>query len=246
MKAYVLVIKNRQFVEPHVQVCWSNTECADKIISLTNNTLRDGSRVDSLGLALRALDNLGFDVNTYPVDVSPDAVSEALDRAIGTSTLVEEDVVPEPAADFCDVCGADITAVQARLSRARRDGADKACQDCVTKELTPKPDFEQALADFLTSIREVIGANFSKNFPRLAVPTISVDPGGQKYLRIVRDDGRQRSVFCFVDKATGDILKADGWKRPAKHARGSIYENAGKGAITPYGVHYITSRGHRN
>jgi hypothetical protein len=104
-------------------------------------------------------------------------------------------------------------------------------------------NFEQALADFLASIRQLLSAHYLKNFKHLTVPTISVDPGGQKYLRVVRDDGSSRSVYCFVDKATGDILKADGWKRPAKHARGSIYDNAGKGPITPYGVHYLKGRG---
>lgn len=115
----------------------------------------------------------------------------------------------------------------------RRPGADQE-------------DFEGALAAFLDSIRELQAAYFAKNFKSLKPPTISIDPGAKKYLRIVQDNGTQRSVYCFVDKATGDILKADGWRRPAKHVRGSIFDNAGKGAITPWGVHYITSRGHRN
>ena len=105
---------------------------------------------------------------------------------------------------------------------------------------TRMTNFEGALEAFLASIRECISAHLVRNnFKNLTVPTISVDPGGHKYARIVRDDGSSRSVFCFVNKATGDILKADGWKGPAKGARGNIYDNAGKGAITPYGVHYL-------
>lgn len=41
---------------------------------------------------------------------------------------------------------------------------------------------------------------------------------GAKYWRVVRGS----SAWCFVDRDTGDILKADGWKKPAKGARGSV------------------------
>lgn len=34
--------------------------------------------------------------------------------------------------------------------------------------------------------------------------------------------GNQRSVHCFIDKATGDVYKAAGWKAPAPHVRGNI------------------------
>jgi hypothetical protein len=40
----------------------------------------------------------------------------------------------------------------------------------------------------------------------------------------------------FIDLTNGDILKADGWKAPAKHARGNIRvgnaENLWNGAFT--------------
>ena len=41
---------------------------------------------------------------------------------------------------------------------------------------------------------------------------------GKKYIRIVRGD----SVHCFVNKETGDVLKAAGWKAPAKGSRGNF------------------------
>ena len=107
-------------------------------------------------------------------------------------------------------------------------------------------DFEQALDAFIANIRALQHAYFERNNEHLSPPVISVDPKGKKYLRIVQYNGSQHSVYCFVDKATGDILKADGWKRPAKHARGNIFVDAGKSAITPWGVHYIESRGHKN
>jgi len=33
-----------------------------------------------------------------------------------------------------------------------------------------------------------------------------------------------RTVWAFVDKTNGDILKPESWKKPAKHARGNIYD----------------------
>jgi hypothetical protein len=58
------------------------------------------------------------------------------------------------------------------------------------------------------------------------------DPRGRKFTRIVRvigrhDDGPDvsRSALCFVERATGKIWKADGWKGPALNfPRGSVYE----------------------
>jgi len=68
MKAYVLITKDTYGAET-VSVHWSNTECSKRIIALANSKLTDGSHVDSLGFALRALDNLGIDVATHPVEI---------------------------------------------------------------------------------------------------------------------------------------------------------------------------------
>jgi len=45
---------------------------------------------------------------------------------------------------------------------------------------------------------------------------------GRKYYKIIRNYCNQDSVFCFVDKTTGDILKANSWKSPARGIRGNI------------------------
>jgi len=49
---------------------------------------------------------------------------------------------------------------------------------------------------------------------------------GNKYIKlIVTQDGiNGRHVWGFVDKSNGDILRAACWTRPAKHARGNIYQ----------------------
>lgn len=64
---------------------------------------------------------------------------------------------------------------------------------------------------------------------------------GQKYAKIVTEDHGSRSVAGFVDLSSGDIYKPAGWKAPAKHARGNIFdESQGMNAIDSYGfVKYL-------
>lgn len=89
--------------------------------------------------------------------------------------------------------------------------------------------FEEALAAWLKRAQEITGD----------VGTLSIDPNGKKYIRIVvSGNGMGRSVHCFVDRATGNVLKAEGWKRPAKHARGSIYI-LGQEGVGRFGAHYL-------
>jgi hypothetical protein len=48
-------------------------------------------------------------------------------------------------------------------------------------------------------------------------------------------------AYCFVDIETGDVLKTDGWKRPAitKTKRGNIFdEYNGLQYAGPYGIAY--------
>ena len=50
---------------------------------------------------------------------------------------------------------------------------------------------------------------------------------GSRYDKIVQEkigEGTNRRVWAFIDKTNGNILKPEGWKKPAKHARGNIYE----------------------
>lgn len=64
---------------------------------------------------------------------------------------------------------------------------------------------------------------------------------GSRYIKIaVSEGGVDRSVYLFVD-LNGDIYKAASWKAPAKHKRGSIFDEAygwGK-AVGPYGAAYL-------
>jgi len=44
---------------------------------------------------------------------------------------------------------------------------------------------------------------------------------GPKYARVWRETYGQRSAYCFVD-ADGNVLKAAGWKGPAKGIRANL------------------------
>ena len=103
----------------------------------------------------------------------------------------------------------------------------------------PQESFQMALERFVNNINEFRRAHFAKWFPRTTPATVSVMEGGKVYIRVVSEEPGSRGVYCFVNVLTGDILKADGWKRPAKGARGSIFSSdwAGYGC-TEYGAAY--------
>ena len=48
--------------------------------------------------------------------------------------------------------------------------------------------------------------------------------GVRKYTKIIMDKGNQRSVWAFIDRTNGDVLKPANWKAPAKHPRGNLYD----------------------
>jgi hypothetical protein len=62
----------------------------------------------------------------------------------------------------------------------------------------------------------------------------------RKYWRIVMDNGG-RSVHAFVDPTTGDVLKAAGWKAPAKGVRYNLLNDTSYeqmlAAVDPFGAY---------
>lgn len=87
------------------------------------------------------------------------------------------------------------------------------------------------LTDWLEYAQHVVDIDYAKFMPeRLDMtPTLRFDniTDRTKYARIfVADDRReQRSVWGFINLENGDVLKADGWKKPALNfARGNIYK----------------------
>ena len=68
---------------------------------------------------------------------------------------------------------------------------------------------------------------------------LGYEPGGRKYLKIVKDN----SVWGFINLTNpkfkeGDILKAAGWRTPAlNQARGNLFEDY---SVAWTGPHYIS------
>ncbi len=102
-------------------------------------------------------------------------------------------------------------------------------------------EMEAAIKVFAAAVESMISAYFAKHYENVKPPAIVVDPNGKKYIRVVRDGGEHnRSVYCFIDASNGDVLKPDGWKRPAKHARGNIFSSrGGLEACGPHGIAYL-------
>jgi len=102
---------------------------------------------------------------------------------------------------------------------------------------------DQQLTDFCAAIdRDVRGPYFADmdakwvanhGFPYSAPTRFE---RGQKYARVIGTSGAQSSAYCFVRLDDGAILKAAGYKVPAKGVRGWIANGAAD--VTPHGAKY--------
>ena len=101
-------------------------------------------------------------------------------------------------------------------------------------------DFDNALQNFLDLLKARDDADMDLNSPNLpdTFRAKFSKSNGRKYIRIVKANPH-KSAYCFVDRATGDILKAAGWKAPAKHARGNIFNDDPLKGTSLYGAVYL-------
>lgn len=108
--------------------------------------------------------------------------------------------------------------------------------------------FEAKFEEFLPALQAWQDNHFKTAYSGALKADLYSAERGQKYIRIVgqrRDSSNLpvqygRSVYCFLDYQ-GNIYKAAGWKAPAKHIRGSIFDDNfsfGK-ALTTYGAAYL-------
>jgi hypothetical protein len=97
------------------------------------------------------------------------------------------------------------------------------------REVTP---FE--LEAFRCSLVNKLEQHRAEHFPRLPADPITVKRG-RKYTRFFKGT----SIYCFIVMATGEILMPATWKKPAKHARGSIHNAEPLKCCGPYGVAYL-------
>lgn len=97
---------------------------------------------------------------------------------------------------------------------------------------------ETALQNFVAMAQAMILAHHERYFSGMTPPTLSVERG-RKYAKIVRTEYGSRSVYCFVELSTGNVLKAASWKAPAKHARGNIFAPNPIAGVNEYGANYL-------
>ena len=98
-------------------------------------------------------------------------------------------------------------------------------------------EYSDSLANFLKLVTERSIRHFAKNYPTLTPPTYMVIHG-RKYDRVISDDG-QRSAYCWIDTATGGIMKGS-WKAVEdKRPRGNIFDADPLKGTNIYGVDYL-------
>lgn len=93
-------------------------------------------------------------------------------------------------------------------------------------------DFETAFTQWLEQAQQISDDYMSKHFPNLSKPKLTFTRGAKR-IRVERDS----SAHCFIDIATGDVLKAASYSTHAKGARGNIY-NPNQPGVTAYGGIY--------
>jgi len=117
----------------------------------------------------------------------------------------------------------------------------------------PSEDLALAIDAFVRVTNALLRARAERDGNRFVSEIYAED--GLRYVRIwMRDVGSQSSsrgsAYCFIDKKggtvdkkpsqVGDILKPDGWKKPAGGKRGNVLDASWVGATGPYGVGYLT------
>lgn len=100
-------------------------------------------------------------------------------------------------------------------------------------------EFCEVLNDKEKTRRDEVNSHHFGQYGRPLYPeggqwaTFHADAPGRKFVRIVMSTGGDagRSVHCFVDLRTGDVLKAAGWKAPAKGARFNLLDGDSREAL---------------
>lgn len=87
--------------------------------------------------------------------------------------------------------------------------------------------FDDALRSFVQGCQRLVDVEPAMAGRRLTI----VRQRGGKRVKIVAGS----SAWAFVDVASGDILKAETWHRPAKHASGNIFSANPLDGVTAFG-----------
>ena len=88
-----------------------------------------------------------------------------------------------------------------------------------------KDKYSKAMSKFMGRIDEKYGEYYEKTLTNLTYEPIRVNKG-RRFDKLVQGG----SVYCFVEKSTGDVYKSQTWKQPYTKGnncvRGSIYDTS--------------------
>jgi len=100
-----------------------------------------------------------------------------------------------------------------------------------------------ALERFVDWVREMKRRDMEERYPNLEAPEFEIRPGRVNAKIVETQPGQPGgSVFCFVDMATGKIMKAASWNAPdpKRYERGNVNNPEGWSSwVTPYGPKYL-------
>jgi hypothetical protein len=115
-----------------------------------------------------------------------------------------------------------------------------------TNKVTNSPHYP-ALVKFIEGVNAKILAYWTRNkFTHMKPPVVMVSSVGKKYAKLAqmedwKDNGKweARSVYCFFDINTGDLLKGT-WDAPvAKGIRGNVNDTDVLSKFTEHGPGYL-------
>lgn len=100
-------------------------------------------------------------------------------------------------------------------------------------------NFSAALHSWIMSVQNLIDEQYQTSYAKLTIPKLKYSEG-KRYVKIIKHDKNNESVFAFIDLKNGDVLKPASWNAPAKHARGNLFdEHGGTGEVTWLGPNYL-------
>jgi hypothetical protein len=110
---------------------------------------------------------------------------------------------------------------------------------------------EYAIERFLRAIEQPGSAAWEGSRVLLAL-RFSVAPGGRRYAKVMvrerhdydhrdPDEKLRERIYAFVDLTNGDLLKPEGWRKPALHPRGNLFDpDGGMAGVNWYGPKYLS------
>jgi len=110
-------------------------------------------------------------------------------------------------------------------------------------------ELEIAINDFVANLQSKMNEYYDKHLSSLNKPKIDIEYK-EKWCKIVKSDCSSSSVYAWIalqnfetkelgPVVAGDIHKPASWKKPAKHARGTVLNEATWQCAGPYAIEYL-------